>query len=223
MMRSTILASKGSATLVDFIDSDRSITDIAPGITQQQITLPPSAQQYSYLEIAVRDVKSDEHTSLYNTYSVDFGRSVLRQIRLERFFVDGVETSLSFDMKDDRDMNVLFQNYLSIHTVGSFSFGAMNLYDQYDQIATLSTRTDYAAAKFNKKIYIDMRPSQGMTTAPDRPMPNNRPMLTLNFNDGAMSTRKYRVTVRCLYPASFKQIQTESLIKPIQYYPTSNT
>ena len=102
----------------------------------------------------VRDVKSDEHTSLYDTYSVDFGRSVLRRIRLERFFVDGVETSLSFDMKDHRDMNVLFQNYLSIHTAGSFSFGAMNEYDQYDQIDTLSTRTDYAAAKFNKKIYI---------------------------------------------------------------------
>ena len=113
MLHSTILANKGSGTLVDFMDSERSITDIAR-VMQKQITLPQSVQQYSFLEIAIRAVNSDEHTSLYDTYDVDYARTVLRRIRIDRLFVDGAEESLSFDMQDKSDLNALYHNYLSL-------------------------------------------------------------------------------------------------------------
>ena len=99
-------------------------------------------------------------------------------------------------MLDKRDLNTLWNNYLSVHTAGSFSATAMNEYGQYNDIKSLSTRSAYLAAKTNQKIYIDMRASRGITAAPDFPIPNNRPMLTLDFKDGETSKRNYRVTVR---------------------------
>ena len=220
MLHSTILANKGSGTLVDFMDSERSITDIASVVMQKQITLPQSVQQYSFLEIAIRAVNCDEHTSLYDTYDIDYARTVLRCIRIDRLFVDGAEERLSFDMQDKSDLNALYHNYLSLHRAGSFSSGGMSDYHQYDQIDTLTNRLDYQTATTNQKVIIDLRPSRGFTEAPDRPQPNNRP--TLDFLPATTNVRNYRVIMRCVYPASFRQIQTESLVKPIVYYPTES-
>ena len=112
---------------------------------------------------------------------------------------------------------------LSLHTAGSFSSSGMSDYNQYDQVDTLTKRLDYQTATTNQKvIIIDLRPSRSFTEAPDRPQPNNRPMATLNFLPPTTNVRNYRVTMRCLYPASFRQIPTESLVKPIVYYPTES-
>ena len=88
-----------------------------------------------------------------------------------------------------------------------------------DDLSNVKNRRSYDASKVNQLIVLDLRDSRGLTSAPDRPSPNTQPTITIDFVAGATANKNLRINMKCLYPGSYKLINTDSLINTLEYFP----
>ena len=107
------------------MDIQRSITEIPSGVLRKQIIIPQSIMQYWFLDVSIESVNSSEHTSVFDTYDVDYAWSTVKKISIDGLFTAGVQNAITYDLEDDNDKYKLYQNYLAINNAGSLSVGGV--------------------------------------------------------------------------------------------------
>ena len=224
----TLMASKGSYTLLDFYDQKKIVYDLPVNMKTFQFTLPDTGIQFSHLIFQLFGSQGVQHESMYDTYDTNFALLNIQKLEISGIYDNEKIISKKFNLDDKDDQTEIYQNYLAFRTGGGLSMTNTYHYRKIQRDGSLYPANDYGEMKtqydyftgdhrYAKDLIVDIRPTRGYTQANDTPMPNIKPKIKIQLRN--TTTVGQKLYILCNHAASFNLTAGDSRVHQIVYRP----
>ena len=125
------------------------------------------------LEISLLYDKSDKHLTIYSSYNAECVARIIKKIVLSNISDAYSATNMmKLDLSNDTKKHLLWKQYVAWNCNG-YTAAPISDYINNPVFQELLLKSDYFGAKFDEKIYIDLRDSLGYTDEIEKPSRND--------------------------------------------------
>ena len=151
-------------------------------------------RQFDWIEISLVYDKSDKHLTAYDSYSAECASKFTKSLEFANISDQHSSTNtLKFDIGNDLQKHLLWKQYLDWYTNGCTTAPVTDFMN--NPIAQeLKKENEYFSEKFDKRLYVDLRPSRGYTDELEKPTRNDSKM-TITSETKTPLIKKMRLRV----------------------------
>ena len=151
-------------------------------------------KQFSFLGISLVYDKSDQHTSIYDSYNVELARTKIKSTKLENASnTYSSFNSIKFDTDDTRDKFLLSNQFVAWYCKGS-SIAQFPDYACNPIFQELPTQSQYFTSA-HKKFFINLRCEKSYTNEIEKLNRDDSNLLvTIMLKNAAVKKMRLRVT-----------------------------
>ena len=133
-------------------------------------------RQFDWIEISLVYDKSGKHLTAYDSYNAECASKFIKSLEFANISDQHSSTNtLNFDIGNDLQKHLLWKQYLALCINGCSTAPVTNFMN--NPIAQeLKKENEYFSDKFDKRLYIDLRPSHGHTDELEKPTRNDSKM-----------------------------------------------
>ena len=165
--------------------------EMAVGSQSRTVTFNNVFKQFSFLEVSLIYDRSNQHLSIFDSYSAEVAPTHIKSIKLQNVSNTYSEfNTVKFDLEDSEDRYMLHNAFTAWVTDGS-SVAPQGDYAYNKTYQKLPKRDDYFTDS-DERSYIDIRRSKGFTGEFEQVNRDGRD-LTVTVNLKVVATKKMRL------------------------------
>ena len=151
-------------------------------------------RQFDWTEISLVYDKSDKHLTVYDSYKAECASKFIKSLESANIRDQHSSTNtLKFDIGNDLQKHLLWKQYLAWYTNGRSTAPVTDFLN--NPIAQeLKNENEYFSDKFEKRTYVDLRPSHRYTDELEKPTRNDSKM-TITIATKTSLAKKMRLRV----------------------------
>ena len=158
------------------------------------IDLLGSNRQSDWLEISLIYDKSDKHTTIYDSYNVEFASKYMKSAKLENFAeIYSLTNENKYSVDNATQKRLLYKQFVAWSCDGC-STAPPTDYIHNPVYQELIEETDYFGNKSNERVYLDLRASEGYTNQMEK-LEQNDSKITLFITLKSAATKKRRLRI----------------------------
>ena len=165
------------------------------GIQSHIVEFKGANKQFSFIEISLVYVKSEQHNSIFDSYNAELAATRVASVQLENLNNKYGELNKKYDLTDEYDKYEMYRNFVVWATGGGSSVGPLTENSNNDVYKELTKYEKYyKAADSDERLYDDLRRRRGYTKELEKILRNDS-SLTLTVTLKNAATKKMRLRV----------------------------
>ena len=175
--------------------------ELVTGAQSKTFTFTNAFKQFEFLEISLVWDKSDQHSTIYDSYNAEIASTHIKTIKLQNASNTYSEfNTVKFDLTDDEDKYNIYNQFRAWVTKGS-SIVPNSEFLHNKTAQELIKRDDYFTSS-DERIYIDLRRGKGFTGEFER-VNRDDSELSVVIDLKAPAARKMRIYLTGYYQAEY--------------------
>ena len=150
--------------------------------------------QIDWIELSISYGKSDKHTSIYDSYNVEFAAKTVKWNRLSNFTeIYSLTNEEKYDTNDLTQKYLLYKQFVAWNCNECSTAPSAN-YINNPVYQGLIDKEDYCAKRSDARIYLDLRASSGYTNGAEK-LERNDSKINLHLLLKSAATKNLKVRV----------------------------
>ena len=169
--------------------------EINTGTQSFTCTFKGAQRQFDWLEISIVYSKSDQHTTIYDSYDLELAAKLIQTIKFENTSTTySITGKLFFDLEKDEDKNILCKMLVAYNCEGCSS-APLTQYKNNEIYQEMTEEDEFTTNSKDDRILIDMRRSKGYTDELEKLNRDNSGLaVVVTLKEAAAKKLRLRVT-----------------------------